>query len=437
MSDQDDGKGRAENIDVIRDLLRKLEEVATTDGERQAALPPAAEPRADLSSLQRSMVQRPRAQADVDERPGAHPLPEIGPRPSTDVVKIDMRAGTMLETVPQHRRQGSGFRLAALSFGLGIACAIGIIFAFDPLKQIYSAPRQAEQAVPAAPPVEIAAPAATPPAAVEPAPANAGTAVAAAPTRSEALPQAERRLALPVEPPPIPQVEAAIRRPPAAPERTIKRGGYGLIVPASLAARSGERRILGLKIEPMPQEAAALLVVVRNMPYWLTLSKGSTLGNEIWFMPAHLAADLEIELGAGAEGAANLTLQLATIDGRILAETGLTIAASRAPAPSKAPMMVKPAEIGEQGLMRLLARGELLIDTGEVEAARTLLRTAAEAGSVAAALKLAETYDPGEVQRLGMAVAAADPLQAARWYERAEALGSQLASTRLTALGRR
>jgi TPR repeat protein len=100
-------------------------------------------------------------------------------------------------------------------------------------------------------------------------------------------------------------------------------------------------------------------------------------------------------------------------------------------------MLAGQQERTDQEIQRLLERGELLINTGEIEAARTLLRSAAEAGNVAAALKLAETYDPAQIPRLGMAVTSADPLLAVRWYVHAEALGSQVATARLAALGRR
>ena len=449
MSDQADGTGRTENIDVIRDLLRKLEEVAVKDGERQAPVTDAiiVAQRTELSTLQRAgSKQHAAALPGANPRPLLLPLPEIATRPSTDMVQIDLHPGTALDTRPQRRRGGAGVVIAALSFAFGIACAVGIIFVFDPLKQFNASTRQAERQ-PASAPVEIVAVA--PPPASE----NAATAAQSAPPSQveaaaqppAAVPNAEPRLTLPVEPPPIPASEPA-----AKPERPIvadanaakptlpaKPPGYSLLVPVRLSVQAGERRPLGLRIEPMPDEMASLLVVVRNMPPWLTLSKGSTLGNDVWFMPAHLAGDLDVELGPAAEGTTEIKLQLATIDGRILTETGMTIIAGRVLGPSTAPLMASPTDLGELGLMRLLARGELLIDTGEVEAARTLLRTAAEAGSVAAALKLAETYDPGEVQRLGMAVASADPSLAARWYERAEALGSQVASARLAALGRR
>lgn len=460
MSDQSDGTDRAENIDVIRDLLRKLEEVAVKDGEQQTSKSTAivVAPLAQLSTLQRTSSQPSTAQSGAAARPPSLPMPEFSQRPSTDIVPIEMLTDTALSTSTQHRRRGLGVAIAALSFAFGIACAVGIIFAFDPLKQFQASPRQAagqqiSPPIPSAPsPVESAAVA--PPVAIEqsvtaaPSPAHSPVEPAAQPSATSptsALPRAEPRLTLPVEPPPVPTPELAAKpalpvvsdanltKPPPA----AKPPSYSLLVPARLSVRAGERRPLGLRIEPMPDEMASLLVVVRSMPPWMMLSKGSTLGNEVWFMPAHMTGDLDVELGSAAEGAAEFKVQLATIDGRILTEAAMTVVVARLLGPSTAPLIASPTDLGEPGLTRLLARGELLIDTGEVEAARTLLRTAAEAGSVAAALKLAETYDPAEVQRLGMTVASADPSLAARWYERAEALGSQVASTRLATLGRR
>ena len=236
-------------------------------------------------------------------------------------------------------------------------------------------------------------------------------------------------------PPPGTSTLGSSERPPGAGARTA---GYGLNLPDRLELRTGERQSLGLRIDPMPNEAEALLIVIRNVPEWLSFSKGSTIGNEIWLLPAHLANDLALELAEGANGSVDLKVQLATVGGQILAERVIATRVIRASSVPFAPSRIVAAPRLDQPMIsRLLARGELLLDTGEVEAARTLLREAAEAGSVMAALKLAETYDPGEVRRLGMTDSSADPVQAVRWYERAEALGSEVARDRLVALGRR
>lgn len=255
---------------------------------------------------------------------------------------------------------------------------------------------------------------------------------------------------LPSEPPlidppvpvPVPvRAAAAVPRPlspPASPPAVPRPpAGNALTMPDRVALRAGEVRAAGLRLEPAPGSDSSLLIVIRNVPGWLTFSKGGAIGNGVWFMPAHAAEGLEWIVAAEAEGTANVRVQLAAADGRTVAETETAVAVSRVLTPQPAPMLANQSQRTEQEQQRLLAQGSLLIDTGEIEAARTLLRSAAEAGSVAAALKLAETYDPAQMPRLGMAVASADPLLAVRWYVHAEALGSNVATARLAALGRR
>jgi hypothetical protein len=63
-----------------------------------------------------------------------------------------------------------------------------------------------------------------------------------------------------------------------------------------------------------------------------------------------------------------------------------------------------------------------------------LLQRAAQAHDAQAALVLAGTYDPTVLAKLAAPGVAADPATARRWYETAQALGSDLASQRLDIL---
>jgi hypothetical protein len=82
----------------------------------------------------------------------------------------------------------------------------------------------------------------------------------------------------------------------------------------------------------------------------------------------------------------------------------------------------------------LLKRGKDAFSTGDLAAARLLLRRAAEAGSAEAALALGATFDPLIIRRLGAIGAAPDAAQARQWYQKAVALGSTTASQPLANL---
>lgn len=76
----------------------------------------------------------------------------------------------------------------------------------------------------------------------------------------------------------------------------------------------------------------------------------------------------------------------------------------------------------------LVRRAEQLLQSGDIEGARTLLKQAAELGSGAAALKLGHSYDPKQAEALRYADSQTNPALARAWYERALALGTQEAA---------
>jgi TPR repeat protein len=81
----------------------------------------------------------------------------------------------------------------------------------------------------------------------------------------------------------------------------------------------------------------------------------------------------------------------------------------------------------------LVKRGEDFMMSGEIASARLVLRRAAEAGDVRAALALAGTFDAIPLAKLGLE-RAADAAMARLWYERAKQFGSAEASQRLQQL---
>src|SRR5262249_27637313 len=83
---------------------------------------------------------------------------------------------------------------------------------------------------------------------------------------------------------------------------------------------------------------------------------------------------------------------------------------------------------------KLVARGQTALGYGNVAAARQFFLRAAEANFARGALLLAATYDPQELDRLGVLGVQPNPHLARIWYDRARLLGAPEADERLARL---
>jgi TPR repeat protein len=81
-----------------------------------------------------------------------------------------------------------------------------------------------------------------------------------------------------------------------------------------------------------------------------------------------------------------------------------------------------------------LRRGTALIASGDLAAARLVLRRAADAGDARSAMTLAETYDPAILEKLGVHGVVPDLAKARGWYEKAKQFGATEATQRLELL---
>ncbi|MGO8919275.1 MAG: hypothetical protein ACLQJR_25520 [Stellaceae bacterium] len=93
------------------------------------------------------------------------------------------------------------------------------------------------------------------------------------------------------------------------------------------------------------------------------------------------------------------------------------------PPPSPEPV---PA-VSPQEVALLLARGDKLLATGDIAAARLFYERAAEGGSAAAATAAGKTYDPLFLAEALVRGIRGDPVAAARWYRKASAAGDKAA----------
>ena len=142
--------------------------------------------------------------------------------------------------------------------------------------------------------------------------------------------------------------------------------------------------------------------------------------------------------------AAGLLLQHGLTEANAAQPPAATMSAAVAP-PIAAPVTAPPSgdaavaqtvslPLDSDEIAMLLKRGKDAFSTGDLAAARLLLRRAAEAGSAEAALALGATFDPLVIRRLGAIGAAPDAAQARQWYQKAVSLGSTAASQPLSQL---
>jgi len=94
--------------------------------------------------------------------------------------------------------------------------------------------------------------------------------------------------------------------------------------------------------------------------------------------------------------------------------------AAQAPATLPAPVSVEAAAQA----VRFLARGDELLEIGDIAGARLFYERAARTGNVPAMIALARTYEPEVLRQRGVIGLTADPARAQFWYGRAAAAGA-------------
>ena len=106
------------------------------------------------------------------------------------------------------------------------------------------------------------------------------------------------------------------------------------------------------------------------------------------------------------------------------------------PAPVPEPMIPGDAihRLDPNEIASSLRRADDLIASGDLAAARLVLRRAANAGDARAAMTLAGTYDPVILEKLGVHGFVPDVAMARAWYEKAKKFGSAEAPRRLELL---
>jgi hypothetical protein len=186
--------------------------------------------------------------------------------------------------------------------------------------------------------------------------------------------------------------------------------------------------------------AMAALFVVGNLPPWSVVAKDESAqaaSFDSWFFERTTPlSNIDRENFPPASHLAGFKIAVESADeevGEALPGSAPEhVASTRTEPASPAPRLLDPDEIAV-----LLNRGQELVATGDLTAARVVLLRAAEAHDPMAALALAATFDPIMLKKLGVYGVAGDISSAWRWYERAKEFGSEEAPRRLEMLASR
>jgi Calcineurin-like phosphoesterase len=210
-------------------------------------------------------------------------------------------------------------------------------------------------------------------------------------------------------------------------------------------------------------ETAGLALEISGLPTGMTLSSGRPLGAGAWRIPAPDVGHVTIHPPQGFEGTTDLAVELRHADdtvvdrlslhldwqtpnviaaktetmvGRLVTADNAVIkmAATRHPTEQSAIHTGVVLRLDRERIDFLIGRSQELISEGDVEAARLLLRRAAEARDPRAALDLGATYDPIMLAILKVHGVAPDISAARGWYEKAKEFGSSEAQRRLELL---
>jgi hypothetical protein len=241
-----------------------------------------------------------------------------------------------------------------------------------------------------------------------------------------------------------------------------KPGASSIEVPPEIKVAPAVVTHLQVKIDLAKDAPPQTILLVRGVPPRVMLSEGRLFGAGVWAVPLTSLGKLEIAPATGTSGTSELSFEVITLDGKVIAgaksvlsiepeaaagsskdksivlTTGTADKASppaaehARPAPRPAPVALSPQDAEEA--RQMTERGDESMEEGKITAARLFYKAAAEMGWAPAAFALAKTYDGNELARskvVGGVVP--DPALAKKWYERARELGSADASRRLPA----
>lgn len=222
-----------------------------------------------------------------------------------------------------------------------------------------------------------------------------------------------------------------------------------VVAPRTIAAATSGATPLGIEVSPLETIPPNAFVRIKGLPQGTSLSEGYAVAPGTWAVALKSLPLLRANFPSMPAGQTEIGVHLMSVEGIVLAETHLTLvyaaaqpaAAPPPPQPQPPPREVqaapRPPELSveeRQKAERLTAQGMRFLESGNIAVARQYFQRAADAGLADGAMRLAETFDPAELDRIAAQGVVPQPAEAKYWYEKALALGARGAKDRLARL---
>ena len=342
MDNDPNSSDRRDDLAAIRELLQRLEEIATGAAVLQDKARHSLPPPMTLAERLNMVAESERALASLGQAP--LPPPSMLPEPVESRAEqhraLVPRIEAAIVGLPESARLSEKGRarlavVASFVAGAGVALVGAMLVAGNgglpkPARAPVEAERTAMVSVPAT--MVISVPAIRAVEALEPKRAMAVQQIGAAQQPGEALPSVPDARREKTEVTRTDEYAGEQGQAAAAPEASM---------PASLAVptlSSGSRIVLhGSQRVRLPISVNAglhsldvLLFVTKGLPVQVSLSEGMMFGEGTWLMPAGAIEKAELTAEPGASGAHDLEFELYSADGRVLAraEARLIVAAN-------------------------------------------------------------------------------------------------------------
>ena len=237
------------------------------------------------------------------------------------------------------------------------------------------------------------------------------------------------------------------------PARPLAQQRPVITTPARILAPPTARTPLAIAVAPEEGLPRNSYLRIRGLPPTVALSEGHALAPGVWAIPLSVLPVLAAIVPIGAQGTAEISIDLVSLDGKVLAQTKTTlvIPVANQPPPAVATAPASP-QVGSAALasppqaaapnpgdreraLSLYSKGLELLERGDVDAARKFFERAADLGLSQGAMALATSYDPNELAKLKVIGLQANAAAARKWYDRAAELGAAEAGERLRRLG--